>query len=102
MNRNDLSMFTSCGVKFTRSDEEIEEIDFDQLPEGFVTTCLLPEIMERVSSSRRLIKMWDILLTVIEKSSKRKYIDEEKRLQSMNMMLFNEAMKAGIEFRTRR
>lgn len=102
MNNSDLVEFASTGVNFLKSNEEIEEFDFDQLPEGFVTICLLPEVMERVSSSRKLSKVWDILLTVIEKSSKRKYVSEEKRLHSMNIMLFNEAKKAGIEFRMRR
>lgn len=102
MNRNDLSMFASCGVRFIRSDEEIEEIDFDQLPEKFLTICLLPVLMREVSSSRELDKMWDILVKVIDKASKKTYINEEKRIQSMNIMLFNEAKKAGIDFLRRR
>ena len=75
---------------------EYEEVQISDMPMYCSLTVIVPQILYNVEHSRSCELLWSSFETVIEKISKKKYVDESKMRQSMNTMLFNELRKRGI------
>ena len=75
---------------------EYEEVQINDKPMYCILTVIVPQILYNIEHSRSCELLWGAFETVIEKISKKKYVDESKMKQSMNTMLFNELRKRGI------
>lgn len=78
---------------------EYEEVQINEIPTHCAFTVIVPQILNNVEHSRCCVSLWDAFEAVIAKASKKKYVDESKMRQSMNVMLFNELRKRGIMIR---
>ena len=75
---------------------EYEEVQINDMPMYCSLMVIVPQILHNVEHSRSCELLWSSFEKVIEKISKKKYVDESKMRQSMNTMLFNELRKRGI------
>ena len=87
-------------VEVGKSSTVIEEIELDEINkyESFLAMC--PTMLVNAASSKPCKGIWDAFDNVITKMSNKKYENESKRIQSMNLMLFNELRKKGISIRS--
>jgi hypothetical protein len=95
MNKEELEKFIALGKQKT----EIKEIEFDDIPMHQQVTLVVSQLFFTVEHSKSIGVLWDSFEKVINKASKKKYVDECKMKQSMNTMLFNELRKSGIAVR---
>lgn len=77
----------------------VKEIQFNELEQYRGVPMISSPIMLRISHSQSCRLLWEAFDVVIMKASKKKYADESKMRQSMNLMLFNELRKRGIIIR---
>lgn len=92
MTKEEITRLASKG----RGPIEYEEIQLNDMPMYCSLTVIVPQILYNVEHSRSCELLWSSFEAVIEKISKKKYVDESKMRQSMNTMLFNELRKRGI------
>ena len=92
MTKEEITRLVSKG----REPIEYEEVQINDMPMYCSLTVIVPQILYNVEHSRSCELLWSSFETVIEKISKKKYVDESKMRQSMNTMLFNELRKRGI------
>lgn len=78
---------------------EYEEVQINEMPTHCPFAVIVPQILHNIEHSRTCGHLWDAFEAVITKASKKKYVDESKMRQSMNVMLFNELRKRGIMIR---
>ena len=95
MNKEELDKFIALGSQPI----QLKEIDFDDIPRYTRIFLMVSQLFFTVEHSKNIGVMWDVFEKVIEKASKKRYVDEQKMRQSMNTMLFNELRKAGVAIR---
>lgn len=92
MTKEEITRLASKG----RGPIEYEEVQINEMPTYYHLTVIVPQILYNIEHSRSCELLWGAFETIIEKMSKKKYVDESKMKQSMNTMLFNELRKRGI------
>lgn len=89
-------------IRFVHKGEEpleYEEIQMNEIPTHRSFTIIVPQVLVNIEHSRTCGFLWDAFEAIITKASKKKYADESRMKQSMNLMLFNELRKRGIMIR---
>ena len=96
MTNEEFENFANIGGTFNT---EVEEISLNEIERYKLFTAIIPVQLRKVTHSKQCALLWEAFESVIAKSVNKKYADEARMRQSMNLMLFNELRKRNIDIR---